>query len=147
MPTWRVPLVTFEWLHYIDFLAAQIPNEDHYFLDTLAFIFALEAVSRVYDGGRVERGVWRLPWELNVQLNWGKYDMIRNGWISEEISQHVPVLLQYAQDSIGFDREGHLKLYENRTVEAFPFLSSVNQRIADFNIALEQLSTTVDSTQ
>ena len=129
MPTWRVPLLAFEWMHFVDYLSFHIPEEDQYFLDTLAFIFALEAMARVHDGGRVEQALWRLPWQLNAQLNWPKYDMIRNGWVERNSSQYPIVFLQYAQESIRFDDRGRFAQYDSETVACFPFLEQVNTKI------------------
>lgn len=133
MPTKWVEHFTFQWIHQIDYLSLYIPEEDNFFLDTLAFIFAIDAFARSH-GVPASDICFELPVQLNTQLNLPKYDMIRNGFLTSLNRQKSPLLIQYTQGTISVSSYGHFKQYTSDLVNVFPFLHCVNDKISELSI-------------
>mmetsp|Transcript_9482 Transcript_9482/g.15533 ORF Transcript_9482/g.15533 Transcript_9482/m.15533 type:complete len:471 (+) Transcript_9482:160-1572(+) len=136
IPTWMVPVFYSSWFGFTDKIAFWIRDiikpsknveDDLFFLDTMSFMFALDATSR--SQGQISA---RLPVQLNTQLNWPLGDMSTNKFLSS--LAHVGAgIVQHNQGTLQIYPNGTIIPFNEDQAAAFPFLVSLNKRVHIFN--------------
>jgi len=147
LSTHRVPQLLEKWQYFNLQTGIWIQQFTHelrqkasvYFVDTLAFIFAVHALAKD-DGIPVSQLAIKLPIQMNCQLNWPSRAWYRNNF-DLHLELYPAVLVQHNQGTLDLFPNGTFRLLDEAQSAAFPFLRSLNVQLSKLNQAISDFLT------